>query len=402
MTKTKTKSGRERVRLKNKSQDFNLNDQQLAIVDFVLNGTGSLNVVARAGCGKTYILLYGIIHAIVENGLGEVGLMAFNKSISLEFKAKLEAMGTKYTDFRFVQAGTVHSFGFGLWRKVAERVKLDNKKVMGLIDQKAHMDQDYNNVYRQASSAINKAVSLAKQSAFGVVNDFHDIEAWRGLLEHHAVNDLSEDHTLDQVIEAAIKIYNQSLMMDSDVIDFDDMILAPLIHRVPVQYPKDWILIDEAQDTNAARRELALRLLKPNGGRLIAVGDDKQAIYGFTGSDSDAMDLIKDRLGSAALPLSITYRCPKLVVQEANKLVPDLTAHETAPDGIVRYMQYSTTVPVDKDDPSKGGKEVPWFETEKPDVTAVILCRNTAPLIKTDYSLLRAEIGCRVEGRDIG
>ena len=276
MPATKTTTGRRRVRLKDKPPPP-LNDQQLAIVDFILNGVGSLNVVARAGCGKTFLLLYGIIRTIVDEALGSVALMAFNKSISLEFKDKLEKMGRQYAAFPLVQAGTVHSFGFGLWRNVADHVKVDQKKVMSLIDQKAFMDQDYNNIYRQCGSAINKAVSLAKQSAFGVINDFHDMEPWRTLLEHHAVNDLSEDHTLDQVIEAAIKIYNQSLMMDSDVIDFDDMILAPLIHRVPVQYPKDWILIDEAKDTNTARRVLALKLLNPNGGRLVAVGDDKQA-----------------------------------------------------------------------------------------------------------------------------
>ena len=48
------------------------------------------------------------------------------------------------------------------------------------------------------------------------------------------------------------------------------MILKPLVHDSPVDH-KDWILLDEAQDANAARRAIALKCLKPDTGRLIAV-----------------------------------------------------------------------------------------------------------------------------------
>jgi superfamily I DNA/RNA helicase len=142
------------------------------------------------------------------------------------------------------------------------------------------------------------------------------------------------------------------------------------------------VLIDEAQDTNAARRGLALKLLKRGTGRLIAVGDDRQAIYGFTGADADAMNQLREALGSATLPLNVTYRCPKNIVREAQRLVPDITAHPTAPEGAVSQIAL--------------GAPVEWR------VDDAVLCRNTAPLIEMAYQLIGARVPCRVEGRDIG
>jgi hypothetical protein len=78
------------------------------------------------------------------------------------------------------------------------------------------------------------------------------------------------------------------------------------------------------------------------------------------------------------------------VVREANKLVDDLVAHESAPEGIVRSM------------PVYDEKNQPWFLKNPPAVTSAILCRNTKPLIEQAYLFLANGIGCRVEGREIG
>ena len=66
--------------------------------------------------------------------------------------------------------------------------------------------------------------------------------------------------------------------------DYDDQLYIPVIFRLPLQ-TYDWVLLDEAQDTSPARRVIALRCLNPpsdlsTGGRMVAVGDDHQAIYG--------------------------------------------------------------------------------------------------------------------------
>jgi len=365
------------------------NEQQLAVGDFISHEKGSLNVIARAGTGKTATLVQEVVRRIVEEKLGELAIMAFNKAASEEFKSRIaelakETDNADFSNFKICSAGTVHSFGLNAWKYVAKYVKVDGNKVRTIINGK--QDQARLNIYAKGFAPIVQLVSLAKQAAFGVVSPVDDKSKWFDLADHFDV-DFGE-LSADAVVTAAIDIFNESVSLDREVIDFDDMILAPLIHNVRM-FQKDFVLIDEAQDTNASRRALALKMLKPTG-RLISVGDDKQSIYGFTGADSNALSLIKAAVNATELPLSITYRCPKAVVAEANVLVPDLVAHPSAPEGLVRSL---TTI---------NPKGEHWFITDAPRATDVVLCRLTAPLIEQAYACIVAGVGCRVEGRDIG
>ena len=65
------------------------------------------------------------------------------------------------------------------------------------------------------------------------------------------------------------------------------------------------------------------------------VGDRHQAIYGFTGADSDSLDLIAAAVSAKQLPLTTTFRCPKAVVTYAQQYVNHIQAAETAPEGVV-------------------------------------------------------------------
>lgn len=353
--------------------------QVQAVLDWVQNSTGSLNLVARAGCGKTTTLL-----KVAKITKGQTILLAYNKAIAEEIKQRLVA-DKIHTN---VSAQTVHALGYSSWRRVAPQIKTPTAdKVFKIIRGFSKTPDDF---FIRNIANIAKLVSLAKQCAFGFLVPVTNQEAWFELDEHHGVSDdLADEDTVDALVNASIQVLEKSIALDREEIDFDDMILAPLVHNAPVYY-KDWILLDEAQDTNAARRALALKCLKPVTGRLIAVGDDRQAIYGFAGADSNAMDLIKEDLKSKELYLTTTYRCPKAIVREANRLVPDLEAHESAPEGVVRSL------------PIYDSKGQPWFLTQPPAVTSAILCRNTKPLIEHAYMFLAHGIGCRVEGREIG
>lgn len=377
-------------------KEFIANEQQSACILFVeQNPTKSLIIRARAGCGKTALLCFGICKTLYFNTTSEVAIMAFNKNAADEIKTRIASIGL--TDFKKLMAGTVHSFGFGIWRKVAPAVKVDENKVYGIIRKKAlPPSPDTECVYRDCEGVLKQVVSLAKQAGFGFKKEISDVASWYQMIEHFGIDDdLEEQYTVEMVIEACQKILRESLSMDREVIDFDDMILAPLAHKAKVRYPKDVVIIDEAQDTNEVRRALARIMLKP-GGRLIACGDDRQAIYGFTGANSDSLEIIEREFDAEVLPLNVTFRCPKVVVAMAQKLVPDFTAHPDAPEGIYREIAYSTK-------PKDGGnQDIPWFANENLAFGDAIICRNTKPLIDQAYALLRAGIGCVVEGRDIG
>ena len=359
-----------------------LSTQQQQVLDWAANEVGSLNLIARAGCGKTFTLM-ALTEHIVKHGLGEVQMLAYNKSIATELQDKLKAKGI---DWKKAGAGTVHSVGFNAWRKVAPNVQVDGKKVYGIVEQMAVKEADPNVrfVCEHHANAVVKAVSMAKQQGFGFLHPIRSINKWWDMVDHFGiVEDIDDENAWEDVVSAGIIALEKSIAMDKEVVDFDDMVIAPLIHKAKI-WPKDWVMLDEAQDTNPARRALALALLRPKTGRLVAVGDPAQAIYGFTGASHDSMDQLREALGSKELPLNKTYRCPKVIVQIAQQWVPDIEAMPEAPQGKYRAISYDKLL---KEGLAQGD---------------AILCRNTKPLVSTVYTLIKNRIPAYIEGRDIG
>lgn len=375
-----------------------LNEQQQAVIDFARTspkGT-SLNLIARAGCGKTFTAIE-LIDWLIKNTTEECFIGAYNKSIGEELKSKLQKRGIPW---QRATAGTMHSAGFQAWRKVAPNVQVKADKVKAIIGELAQQDE-----YKAAAATFNgvtgKLVSLGKQRAFGFLVPIEDRGEWFDIIDHFGLDeDLPDNAYLDQLVDFAIAVYRRSLDMDKECIDFDDMILAPLVHNARV-WPKDWVIIDEAQDTNPARRALAIKMVRPKTGRLVAIGDPAQAIYGFTGADSDSMDLIREHMGSQVLPLNVTYRCGHSIIALAQRWVPDIQAFDSNPNGTVRHILLDAKpigevkVP-DFWDEDLSGKQVNG-EKEYP----VVLCRNTKPLVELAYGLLRRKVACHVEGREI-
>jgi DNA helicase-2/ATP-dependent DNA helicase PcrA len=349
--------------------------QQQAFLDALLTSTANLALIARAGTGKTSTILMGVAAYAAQYPRAEILVCAFNKSIATEVGEKLKKAG--FTDWRAVQSSTIHAMGFGLVKFVFKLGPnaVDDKKVRKLIQARNER------VFMQYGSQIEQLVSYAKGAGVGFFNDIPigDVGTWHKLADHYDVNGLDDTSEMDSVVEAAISIYRASLDQ-TDVVDFDDMILFPLIKNLRVKFGKDLILLDEAQDLSRARQALAQKFLKPNG-RMCVIGDDRQAIYGFAGADAAALPNLVRALSATTLPLSISWRCPKAVIRLAQSLVPDI---EAAPEALEGTVEYVAELPSDLNK------------------TDAILCRNTAPLITIAYQLIRAKIPCKVEGRAIG
>jgi superfamily I DNA/RNA helicase len=159
------------------------------------------------------------------------------------------------------------------------------------------------------------------------------------------------------------------------------MVFVPLVNGY-VKPRYDMVVVDEAQDMNAAQLALAQRCVK-KGGRVCVVGDDRQAIYGFRGADSNGIDRLKTELQAVELGLTVTYRCGKSIVEVARALVPDFTAHEGNAAGIVDAVGLSAI-----------------FDAAQPG--DFILSRKNAPLLPLCLGFLKRGIRARIEGRDLG
>lgn len=351
---------------------------QQAVFDFVTNGRGSAIVVAGPGSGKTKTI-ERCLPLIPERA--HVQMFAFNTTIGEELKARIEGLKAEFgRPFANVRAGTFHSVGFGAVAKALGKrpmeVNTDGGKLRRIC--REWLGEGEREMY---GAFICKLVSLAKGQGVGcLVPDTDAI--WYEMVAHH---DLVLDHT-DAEEERAVELARQLLRISNERakqadIDFDDQLYLPLLWKLRL-WQNDWVFVDEAQDTNPVRRAIAKLALRP-GGRLVAVGDPRQAIYGFTGASADAMDLIKREFSCAELPLTVCYRCAPAVVASVAEVYPGCI--EAAPDaagGRVAALELDDALE------QLGPKDA-------------ILCRNTAPVVALAYEIIASGRGCRILGRDI-
>ena len=354
-----------------------LSPQQQAVVDFVGRDRRSAFVEAVAGAGKTTKLIEAL-----SATRGSVAFMAYNKKIADEIK-------TRTSEMRFgnrVKIGTFHSFGLGAWRYVHKNVKCGPDAAL----KKAELTVAHLAIPKTIESFTARLVSLAKQRALGLFGSIDDDSQWYEIVEHFDLAfDLEDPELVAVGVEKAIESLKFHREVADRIIDFDDMIYMPVTTGIRM-WQNDVIFVDEAQDTNPARRALVRRMLNPRGGRAVFVGDRRQAIYGFTGADNDSVDQIVKDFGCVQLPMTTTYRCPKAVVRKAQEVVAHIEAHHTAPEGSVARMDFNDFV----SQHLKG--EFPLSPTD------AILCRKTRPLVALAFQLIRAGTPCHVEGRDIG
>jgi superfamily I DNA/RNA helicase len=341
--------------------------QQSTIFDWVENGSGSAVIEAVAGAGKTTTLIESL-----KLTQGNVAFCAYNKAIAIEIGDRVKPLGLSDR----VKTGTVHSFGNGILRASFPKTKLDAKKLNLIADQvtKKHYLKTF---------AVN-AASMAKQVGIGIICPIGDTHAWVKMVDHYSIQDsLPKYAKLEEAIELAQRILEVSNKNCAKMIDFDDMVYVPVLLKLRAKQ-FDWVFLDEAQDTNAVRRELVKLILSPNG-RLVAVGDSHQAIYGFTGADHEAMENICREFKATKLPLTTTYRCPKEVVKVANQWVNHIQAAESAPEVVVEFADLATLIKQSEFSPEDA-----------------ILCRVTKPLVALAFRLISNGIPCKVEGRSIG
>jgi DNA helicase-2/ATP-dependent DNA helicase PcrA len=167
-------------------------------------------------------------------------------------------------------------------------------------------------------------------------------------------------------------------------VDFDDMIYFPAALGMKVE-TYDNVFVDECQDLNRSQIELVLKMVKKPNGRIIAVGDPKQSIYGFRGADTEAMPRIKEVLNAKELPLSVCYRCPTSHIELAKEIVAWI---EPAPNAIAGTVETITSdafnQSVDKDN------------------EPLVLCRTNAPLVSYALRLIKEGRKAHIRGSDIG
>lgn len=264
--------------------------------------SGNLLIVASAGSGKSTTIAHSV--TLLSPYVAHY-FLAFNKSIALALEAILP---------RHCKSGTFHSGGLNAFRRAGYKPRIDAQKCNFLLRKMGLSKSDF----QLYASAACRLVSYAKNAGLGALRPATP-EAFQTLLTHFDVQHEGNDGELISLASKLLASSNQ----ETSFIDFDDMLYLPLLLSLPFDKVAT-LFVDEAQDTNEIQRALLGKMLAPTG-RLVAVGDPSQSIYGFRGASSDAMSLLRSEFAMTVLPLSVSYRCSVAVVKEAQLYDKGLT-----------------------------------------------------------------------------
>lgn len=152
-----------------------------------------------------------------------------------------------------------------------------------------------------------------------------------------------------QVLDAYFNINSHLMTADIQlanhgVVDFADMLYLPSSSAWNLTPDDlfDFVFVDECQDLSRAQLEIAKKYCSPEG-RILAVGDPQQSIYGFAGADSESFNRIRTTLNAKELPLSDCFRCPQTVIELAKPYKPSISGVKDYP-GVVEQVKCQSAV----------------------------------------------------------
>lgn len=357
-------------------------DEQVEIINAVAAGGQSLMIGAYAGTAKSTTL------EMAAPGVKEPALaLAFNKKIADELGERLP--------FNF-KAKTINGLGHGAWIRANSltSVNLDGRKLGKVVtavarDQKIPLASYQWDEIRDGVRDAMMAGLSPDNIGQPLITD--TLENWRDFLDPSDSDDFPLYYDIGwEALRASIDLAKAGQM------SFDDQIYCPtILGGAWEKYPR--VFVDEAQDLSRLNHEM-LKLCSI--GPIAAVGDKRQAIYLFRGADSNSMDNMR-RLRPTwnDLSLTLTFRCPRIIVSRQQSHAPGYRAAPANIDG--QFISYEFR---------ENGWS--WADLQRlmqdilidgqPARQLAMLCRNNAPLVSMAFKLIREGIGCTMLGRDIG
>jgi superfamily I DNA/RNA helicase len=299
-----------------------LNPEQLAAV--TAPNSGSLLVLAGAGCGKTAVLTRRIVF-LARSGIptSRVCALTFSRKAAEEMAQRLAKLDPSCDGPNAPLVTTFHAFALRVLQEKYEGVSNFARIGFDGGAQLLETRQRLEILARVSTTAMRKALGMGimeLDSALDLLSTFPEkaAEKWAGA----NIGLLTE-------IERAFSEARKS----RGLWDFSDLIggcleLFRAHPAIAAAYAArfDAILVDEFQDTNPQQIDL-LDILLTSGATLYAVGDDDQAIYGFRGADIRPIRNFTARFKDASIvKLQINYRSIPAILNCANKLWVDKPA----------------------------------------------------------------------------
>ena len=265
-----------------------LNEKQL---EAALFEGKNLLVQAGPGTGKTRVLV-ARTYNLIKKGIGpeRILVITFTNKAAGELQKRLEGLFENKFPLKIT---TFHSWAYHL-------LKSKKKDTINVIDD--------NEGFFLFKKAIKKEeIEEDPQKAFELIR----------LIRQNWPIDFSKAPSF---LKRAYNTYKK-ILRSLDLFDYDDLIIESI--NILLSSKNDaffnHILVDEFQDLSGIQYEF-LRLLSKNA-LVTAIGDKKQAIYGFRGATPHFMEQFKkDFSPCKEIHLESAYRCPQKILDAAISL----------------------------------------------------------------------------------
>jgi DNA helicase II / ATP-dependent DNA helicase PcrA len=275
---------------------------------------GHYLVLAGAGSGKTRVLTHRIGWLTQAERVPPWAILAvtFTNKAAGEMRGRLEAL---------IPGGT-QGLTVGTFHGIAHRLLRRHWREAGLPEGFQILDSDdqLRLVKRViAGLGLDDAKYPHRQAAWQI-NHWKDEGKRPDGIEHR-------DHP---VTHTFVKIYQayEDACRRAGLVDFGELLLRAheLWLKNPAvldHYQQRWrhLLIDEFQDTNTLQYAW-IRVLAGATGKVFAVGDDDQSIYGWRGAKVENMaQFLRDFPGARTIKLEQNYRSTSTILKAANSVI---------------------------------------------------------------------------------
>lgn len=315
-----------------------------AQIKIVKDKSKHLLVVAGAGSGKTLTILGKIKYLIEQKNVNpkEIICISFTAAASGELKNKI------HTDLGFdIDVYTFHKLALEILKnkqhyEIADANLLDDMirtyfEIDVLKDKDALQvvlkyfnlknKNSYQTFYKEHFDEILSLEHLLSTFIHLFKSNNHELEDFLIFLDKAKLTfNLKKYKREKLLLKMATSIYIEytNYLEENSEIDFDDMLIKAkkTVDKFGVFHKIKYIIIDEYQDTSLVRFELIKSVLDKTGASLVAVGDDFQSIYRFTGCDlSLFLDFKKIFKDGKILKIENTYRNSQELINVAGSFI---------------------------------------------------------------------------------
>jgi len=319
------------------------NDEQKKAI---ISEKANVLCVAGAGSGKTTVLTKRIEFLVKYRGVAPKDILAitFTRRAKQEMERRLSNFGVSG-----VAVHTFNSFCEGILKKYGMkiygrsiRMQSYGDKILAMNLALASLGLSMNDVLDGYFSSGQKKFMTGNKMANSFMNDCFSVMDYfkmTGIKEYDFSEGVDEKHKKSAKRICDITCYLKEHMEVQGLRDYIDQMIDAInfLKQNVDAVPKfEHILVDEYQDVNAMQIELLDLLASPN---LFVVGDPRQSIFGWRGSDINyILEFEKNRKNVEVVHLTKNYRSEREIVEFMNSSIsemglPDLSSKDRGVNG---------------------------------------------------------------------